>query len=91
MSTMFEGDQGTELVLDCGTDISTASGLKIIARRPDGLRVEWLAVLDGTNSVMYVIQPGELKVGCWQFQSYVEMGGGKWYGEVVKHTVARPL
>ena len=39
MTTIFVGDVGTEIVLNCGVDISASTVRKIIARKPNGQRV----------------------------------------------------
>ena len=51
MTQVFVGDTGTEIALDCGTSLTTATLRKIIARKPNGTSVEWTAVADGTNGI----------------------------------------
>lgn len=79
MSEVFVGDVGTELLLDCGTDISTATLVKIIARTPRGNKKEWVGTIQGTTLVRYVVGAGDLDYpGNWALQVYVEMPG--WSG-----------
>lgn len=81
MNTIRVNDIGTEIVLDCGIDISTATVRKIYAKSPVGGKKTWTAAASGTNSISYVLLPGDIDVsGNWQVQSYVEMPGGKWRG-----------
>ena len=93
MSTqVFVGDVGTEIALDCGTALSTASVRRIIAKKPNGTRVTWTAVADGTNGIKYVTQANDLDVaGTWQLQAYVELPTWKGSGAVASMTVSQVL
>ena len=92
MSTVFIGDTGTEIVLDCGIDVSTATVRNIIVRKHNGTKVTWGAVADGTTAIKYVTSAGDLDVpGTWKLQAYVEMPGWKGLGEVATLTVSNPL
>lgn len=89
MSTVFVGDVGTVITLDCGINISTATLVKIRAKKPDLSVVEWAATVEGTNSITHTITVGELNVpGVWLLQSYVEMPEWRGRGEWVSLTVA---
>lgn len=82
MTGIFVGDVGTELLLDCGVSIATATVLKVIARTPKGGKKEWTGTLNGTTTVRYVLQTGDIDVaGVWAVQAYVEMPGWKGRGE----------
>lgn len=81
MNTVFVGDTGTEIILDCGVDISTATVRKIRAKRPDGHVKEWVASVSGTTAVSYTTVDGDLSLeGAWSLQAYVEMPGWKGRG-----------
>jgi hypothetical protein len=41
MSVIYKNDIGTELILDCGVTISTATVMKVRARNPNGALKEW--------------------------------------------------
>lgn len=89
MANMFVGDTGTEVVLNCGVDITTATVRKIRARKPDGKIVEWPATQNSTTEIVYSLQAGDLdKAGQWEFQAYIEMPGwkgrGQWASVVVQ-------
>lgn len=89
MTTVFVGDVGTEILLDCGTDISTGTLLKIKAKKPTGARVAWTAALDGTDRIKYAVQAGDLDVaGPWSLQAYVEMPGWSGHGEIAALSVS---
>ena len=89
MTTVYVGDIGTEIILDCGTDISSATVRKINARKPDGTTLQWLADADGTTSIKYVTVDGDLSAaGLWLLQAYIEMPGWKGRGETARMPVA---
>ena len=85
MSTVFVGDVGTVIKLDTGTDLSTATVLKIKVKKPNGTTLEWTATQDASNPkvMTYTIQAGDLdQSGTWKLQAYVEFpswqGHGQW-------------
>jgi hypothetical protein len=81
MTTVFVGDTGTEIILDCGVDVSTATVRKIRAKRPDGHIKEWVATANSVMSIKYVLVDGDISVeGEWQLQAYIEMPGWKGRG-----------
>lgn len=82
MSKVYVGDKGTEIILDCGSDVSTATVRKIKAKRPDGTTVDWTAAASGTNSIKYTTLTGDLSMaGNWQLQAYVETPAWSGLGE----------
>lgn len=84
MSKIYVGDVGTEIILDCGVDISTATVRKIKVRKPDGTNAEWAAVSEGTKAIKYVVQAGDIaKAGVWRLQAYIEMPGWLGSGQTV--------
>ena len=85
MSQVFVGDIGTEIVLDCGAVVSSATARKIYALKPNGTKVTWTATADGTTAIKYVTQINDLDIpGVWQLQAYVEVSGWKGSGEVAE-------
>lgn len=87
MSSVFVGDVGTELVVDCGVDVSTATVRKLLVRKPSGQEVEWVAAAGPTiTTIKYVVQAGDLNVnGYYAVQSYISMPG--WSGRGTKATL----
>ena len=83
MDEIFVGDVGTAISLDCEVDISAASVRRIVVRKPNGRRVQWTAVADGTTKIKYVTQAGDLDVaGDWDMQAYVELPTWKGRGAI---------
>lgn len=92
MGEVFVGDVGTEIVLECGVDISNATVMKIHARLPNDKTVVWTAAIDGTTRVKYLTQTGDIsETGTWKLQAYVEMPGWKGFGAITKMTVSDPI
>ena len=92
MTTVFVGDTGTKITMDCEDDVSPSSVRKILVRKPSGLKIEWSATLEGTNFIQYTTLAGDLdEVGRWLLQAYVEMPAWSGSGEVAMLVVNRPL
>jgi len=82
MSIIYKNDIGTELILDCGVDVSTATVRKVRVRNPFGGVKEFSAVANTSNTIKYVLVDGDFNVaGNWQVQAYIEMPGWKGRGE----------
>ncbi len=92
MTSLFVGDVGTEIVLDCGRDLSSANVMNIVARNPLGVRITWPASLDGTNSIKYTTTAGDIDVdGIWHLQAYIQMPGWCGFGAIATMHVIRNL
>ena len=93
MTAVFAGDIGTEFILDCGVDISTATVRKIIVRKPvTGERVEWTAIAEGTTAIKYTTILGDISTaGIMTVQAYIEMPTWKGYGSKVNVTINSPI
>lgn len=82
----YVGDDGTEVSLDCGVNISTAIVRKIKVTKPDGVASELAADADGTTAIKGVM--GVLdQAGEWRLQAYIEMPGWKGRGKPCVMTV----
>lgn len=92
MTTVYTGDVGTEIILDCVDDITASTVRTIKVRKANGVKVDWTATLDGTTKIKYVVLTGDLDVvGDWHLQAYVEMPLWSGSGEVATLRVNRPL
>lgn len=92
MEIVFVGDVGTEIVVDCGTDVSSATVRSIVIRKPNGAMEVWPAVADGTTAIKHVTVDGDLDVpGVWKLQAAIEMPGWKGSGTIATLTVEKPL
>lgn len=92
MTTIFVGDIGTELVLDCGVDISTATVRRIMAKDPRGVVHTWEGIAEGTTSIKYTVLSGDIDLtGAWKVQAYIEMPTWKGHGTQSSFNVTRIL
>lgn len=82
MSKIYIGDIGTNIIVDLGSDITTATVKKIKYKKPDGTEGEWLANISGTRFFTYTSVSGDLDpIGKWILNAYVEMPAWQGHGE----------
>ena len=82
---VYVGDTGTEIVLDCGTDVSTASARAVRVRKPDGSTQTWPATAEGATAITAVAAAGAFdQRGVWRLQAEVTTTAGKWLGQTVR-------
>lgn len=92
MTSVFKEDVGTEIVLDCGVDITSATVTNIVAAAPSGAVKTWAAVADGSTAIKRVTLAGDLdEAGTWTLQAYVEVPGWAGHGEAVQLIVRDPI
>jgi len=85
----YENEIGTAIILETGSDISTATVHKIFLRNPDGLVVEKAATIEGTQNLQYITVDQDLvPSGEWKAQGYIELPSGwKGYTETADFTI----
>ena len=89
---MFIGDEGTEITVDTGLDLTAATVLEIHVRKPNGERVVWPAVQVGDTLMRYITTADALDVpGRWELAAYMETPAGKWHGTPCTVDVHRAL
>lgn len=76
MSEKYYVGDPTQVVLQTGRDISTATALQISARRPDGTEVTWTATALNTTDLQYDAAGARWDMpGVWRLQGLVTMPG----------------
>jgi hypothetical protein len=91
--TAQKGDIGTQIVIDLGEDVSTASALKIVYRKPDGTVGEWTATLvNGGYGIAYVTATAaDLdQVGRWKLQAKVTLSSWNGRSSIVEAFDVQP-
>lgn len=79
---VYVGDVGTEIILDCMTDISGATTTEIVAQKPNGSRVTWPAQIVESTKLKYVTIQGDLShPGLWKLQARVVLPDWSGRGE----------
>jgi hypothetical protein len=87
MAYTFKGQTLLQIQLDTGLDLSTATELKILYKKPDGTVGEWVGV-DSSTNIVYDFEDGDIDLeGTWRLQSYALIGGRVAYGDYVYLTV----
>lgn len=94
------GDVGTIIRIELKDDdveinLSSASVKQIKFKNPSGEVVTQTAVFttDGTDGrIQYVTEADDInESGTWEYQAYIEMGGGKWHSEKLTFLVRENL
>jgi hypothetical protein len=90
MGKVYVGDVGTEIILDCGTNISAATAISMSVRKPSGAVVVWSAVASGTNSIKHVTEAGDLSVpGVYKVHAKVALPTWTGTGSAAEFSVYR--
>ena len=83
MGKYYLNNTGVVLVLDVGEDITQATDLAILVKKPDGTRDTWSAVEYTTTEISYIIQAGDWdQTGRYYIQSYVKTPSWEGVGEI---------
>lgn len=83
-------DVGTEILVDCGEDISTSTLQSIVVKKPDGTMVEWASSLHPTelNQFRYIVGIGDFNLpGKYLCQAKLVMGTWSGLGETFSFKV----
>jgi len=71
MKKVYVNTIGVKIVLDAGSDLSTATLAKIKFQCPDKTTGEWVGTVEG-STVWYITRSGDLSlIGRWKLQIYV--------------------
>lgn len=89
MNKVFMFDELT-ISIDMGQSLSTATGIKVLYKKPDSTTGVWNATAVG-NSVTYNLAMGQLdQPGLWQFEARVNLNGRS-TGQISTQYVEKPL
>jgi len=96
----YKNEVGTDIILDTGVLIGTATFQFINYEKPGGsVQGSWLGELYsstsklagnlvGTYFVKYTLDAGDLDVsGDWKFQAWIGAIDGTWFGETVEENI----
>ena len=90
-SKIYVGDVGTKIILNCDTDVSTATILTIEVLKPDGTEISWTATKEsGNTSISYTTEANDLDIpGVWRMQASITSPAWVGLGETAKIRVHR--
>lgn len=75
----YVNDFGYPIIVDTGQDLSTATVLSLLVKKPSGETLTWAGELGPANaygdykSISYTVQEGDIdEDGTWSLQAFVE-------------------
>jgi hypothetical protein len=84
----YVGEVGTVLIIDCRQNITCATDTKLRIKKPDGIIVEKIATIYGTDSLSYTLVAGDFdQPGVYKLQSSLTIGGWSGDGETTSFRV----
>lgn len=73
------------------SDLASASVKRILYTKPNGEKDYWDADVSGTK-LIYNVSNGDIDMeGVWKFQTYIEVGGLKGFGNIISQHFERSL
>ena len=90
---IYVGDIGTDIIVDCGSDISTATVHELKVKKPDRTIVTWSADILNTKFIKHITVSGDLnQSGTYTIQSHIVIPSvGEWLGESASFVVYTPF
>lgn len=89
---IYKNDVGTIILIDMHTDISSATNLSLIVKKPNGDSVTWTPTIQSTSYLRYDVVSGDLnQVGKYSIQPSLTIGSWVGYGEIVYFKVNKKL
>ncbi len=80
----YVNEIGTEIIVDCGQDVSSATTTKLEVRKPDGTLAEWDATIYETDYLKYLTVAGDFdQAGLYAIQPYLVLPTWTGRGETV--------
>jgi hypothetical protein len=87
----YVGNIGTEILVNCGSEITGATNLKLKVKKPDGTEVEWTAAIDGTDHLKYTTLAADFSVaGTYFLQASLTLGGWSGLGKTAQFEIHDP-
>lgn len=78
-NTLYQGDVGLEILVDCGCDITGATNAALVVRTPSGAVRLWPAEVADARCLRYRTRPGDLaESGTYRLQA--SLSTGDWTG-----------
>ena len=79
MAKYYVGNTGTTILVETGIDLTAATVLSLLVKKPSGAEVTWTGTIGPTNAIgestriSYVVETGDWdQAGWWSMQSHVE-------------------
>lgn len=89
---IYKDDIGTIILINMNTDISTATGISLSIRKPDGSTDTWTPTISNTYYLRYTIQSGDLdQAGKYSVQPNLTLGTWTGKGQSISFTVHKQV
>lgn len=90
--SIFQGQGYLDIILDTGIDLSGASIVKVLFKKPDGTLGEWTGEVYEDTKVKYEFADEDLDMeGSWRFEAYALIDNRSAYGDIIIKQVKQPL
>lgn len=84
----YVGDTGTLVLVDTLTDLSAATSVKLVVKKPGGTIVEWTGSVYHTTIIKYITLVTDFSVaGTYYLQAKVTLPSGVWLGNTTTFVV----
>lgn len=84
----YVGEVGTDVIVDCGCDITGATSTKLKVKKPDDTTVEWDATIYNSNYLKYTTEAADFdQAGLCKLQSSLTLSGWTGLGETVNFII----
>jgi len=78
----YVGEKGTKLRVDVGQDITNATQVSLIVKKPDGNTTEWVGTVVDGHYIEYVVKEGDFnQAGRYILQARIVAVNGEWFGD----------
>ena len=85
----YINEEGTEIIVDCGSAITGATSLALKVKKPDGTLVSWTPIIYETNYLKYVVVSGDFnQSGTYYLQASLTLGAWVGLGETASFRIS---
>lgn len=84
----YVGTTGTDIIVNIGENINTATNTKFKVKKPDNGLVEWDAVIYNNNYLKYTVQENDWSIpGVYKLHSHLTIDNWTGDGELATFTI----
>ena len=79
---------GTDIIVEVGEKLSTATSLILRVKKPNGTLVNWIGTQEGLTKIKYTVQSGDWdQAGVYYVQAYVKFPSWTGLGQTTNFEV----
>ena len=88
----YIGEIVTDIIIDCGSVVTGATGITLKVKKPDDTEVEWDADIEGTNYLKHTTESGDFdQAGTYFLQASLTLSGWIGLGETALFVINAPF